>query len=337
MAQTPKTQKTKPLIKAFTMLKAAKKALVGNECVSDTGVTATFEVITPEMATTYLETNIENQRQISKLVSRRYIHTMKQGNWRLNGEAVKFDNTGKLCDGQHRLSSCIQSNTNFETLVIRGLDPEVFDSLDTGKVRTGGDVLRMLGVKNYFQVSSAVRVWCSLARIPEEGVFWQIRGAALGVDNHAIREQYLSADQGNGQNHWEKAGCFVQASYPRLVRLIGPSLTTFLYQYLTAIDHDKALTYLGALERGIPALIDKDRQRYCPTTLVKEELVDLKIASVKRNHRWVQHKKIYHLFEGWNAFVLDTTLNKLTANVDGPLPFVENSPIEKEQDLFGPI
>lgn len=303
---------------------------------SSTDVTAAFEVITPELAEQYLETNVGNQRKLSTLVASRYIKSMLQGLWRVNGEAVKFDSTGSLCDGQHRLTACINAQKSFETLVIRGLEPEVFDSLDTGKQRSAGDVLRMMGVKSYASVSGAVRIWAAITRLRETDVFWEIKPSMLGIDNHVIRETYMAAQQKDGENHWELSVHSVISDYTRFARLAGPTTATFVYHFLTHIDHDKALAYLSALETGMPHLRDRSRSKFCPSIQVKEKLVDIRLMSQtkKHYHRFLAHAKLFYILEGWNYFVQDECINQLSKKPDGPLPEVENSPIVRTLDGF---
>lgn len=304
---------------------------------SSTEVSASFETITPELATEYLETNVENQRKLSALVAGRYIASMKKGLWRVNGEAIKFDTNGKLCDGQHRLTACASSGCTIESLVIRGLDPDVFDSLDTGKQRSAGDVLRMMGVKSYSSVSGAVRIWAAMVRLRDEDVFWETKPSALGIDNHIIRETYLEAARADGENHWELSGQATIRDYARFVKLVGPTTALFVYHLLTHINHEKALAYLRGLDTGMSQLRDRSRKKFCPTSLVKEKLVDIRLKSsaAKYYHRFLMHEKLFYIFEGWNYFIADECVNQLSKKAEGPLPLLENNPIIKNLDAFG--
>ncbi len=304
---------------------------------STTEVTASFELITPALAAQYLETNVGNQRKISVLAAGRYISSMKKGLWRVNGEAIKFDTNGALCDGQHRLTACINSDCSFETLVIRGLDPSVFDSLDTGKQRSAGDVLRTMGVKSYASVSSAVRVWAVMERLRDQDVYWEIKPNALGIDNHIIKEVYEAATRADGDNHWEMSAQTVIRDYLRFARLVGPATAVFVYHFLTHIDHERALTYIKGLDTGMAQLRDRSRNKFCPSALVKEKLVDIRLKSgtKKHYHRLLAHEKLAYIFEGWNYFVEDKCMNQLSKSVDGVLPVVENSPIIRSLDNFG--
>lgn len=89
--------------------------------------TTAIEIITPEIASKYLEKNINNYRNVRQDRVNAYALEMKNGNWKNNGEAIVFGTDGTLKNGQHRLMACVQSNTPFETLVIRGCDEIIYD------------------------------------------------------------------------------------------------------------------------------------------------------------------------------------------------------------------
>ena len=89
---------------------------------------------------------------------KQYAVDMRSGKWRLNGEAIKKSTTGRLLDGQNRLLACIEADTPFLTLVVRGLDDVVDQmTMDTGSSRSYSDVLKMRGETNCTALASAVR------------------------------------------------------------------------------------------------------------------------------------------------------------------------------------
>lgn len=111
-------------------------------------------IITPEQAQKWLDQNTANNRRVSELHVDYLSGEMTAGQWKLNGEAIKFNGTS-LIDGQHRLHAVIQSGKTIESLVIRNLPNEVFDTLDTGRKRSAGDVLSMVGISNSAVLGSA--------------------------------------------------------------------------------------------------------------------------------------------------------------------------------------
>lgn len=102
------------------------------------------ETITPEIAARILQANSHN-RPVRPSVVKRYAQQMKNGEWRLTGEAIKIASNGALLDGQHRLLACLESQQPFEVYMITGLPPDIFDILDTGTPRRVPDVLHIAG------------------------------------------------------------------------------------------------------------------------------------------------------------------------------------------------
>lgn len=101
--------------------------------------------VTPRMAEQWLDQNLDTEylknRRVSDKTVASYAKDMAAGRWALNGESIKFSSDGHLVDGQHRLFACIEANTPFRTVVVKGVPREAFDTLDSGKKRTLADVL----------------------------------------------------------------------------------------------------------------------------------------------------------------------------------------------------
>lgn len=115
----------------------------------------TIETITPDIASEYLKLNKENRTLNNGRIAY-YAKMMKNGEWVLNGESLKFNEVGDFVDGQHRLHACIMANTSFNTLVVRNLEQEAFPTLDQGHLRKIGQIFDIAHVPNYNKVSSAI-------------------------------------------------------------------------------------------------------------------------------------------------------------------------------------
>ena len=100
--------------------------------------------VTPEIARTLLDQNKGN-RKVSKSNYGRVLEAMSQGEWELNGEAIKIARNGRVLDGQHRLMVAAENDLTFQTLVVYGLPDETQDTMDTGKARSANDVLSIHG------------------------------------------------------------------------------------------------------------------------------------------------------------------------------------------------
>lgn len=113
--------------------------------------------VTPAIAASWLDKNSKNRKRNARFVSR-FVRDMKNGDWQVTGDSIKFDRNHNLIDGQHRLTACIESGAAFKTLVVYGLQPGTRDVVDTGKPRTNADVLAMHGATNCIVLASALRL-----------------------------------------------------------------------------------------------------------------------------------------------------------------------------------
>ena len=104
-----------------------------------------------------LKKNYSN-RKLTKTNVRFLSKQMKEGKWLFDGQPIRFDEFGRLLDGQHRLNAVIHSDTEQEFLIVSGIPSESFKVMDTGKVRSGGDALSILGVSYANYVSATARL-----------------------------------------------------------------------------------------------------------------------------------------------------------------------------------
>lgn len=124
-------------------------------------ITKTHEIITPQLAEDYLRFNKAN-RPLNKYVVKTLVDDLSRGGWIYDGNPIRFSEDGWLIDGQHRLHACIVAGKDIETDVIRGLPRDSFKVIDTGRSRSGGDILSIMGVPNAATVSSSIFTYLSL-------------------------------------------------------------------------------------------------------------------------------------------------------------------------------
>ena len=92
--------------------------------------------ITPKIAEYLISNNWPENRKLSETTYKKYAVDIKNGNWKLNGEAVIFTKTSKLVDGQHRLWAVIEAEAPFTTLVTFGVEEDAFSTIDSGYTRS---------------------------------------------------------------------------------------------------------------------------------------------------------------------------------------------------------
>lgn len=120
-----------------------------------------IKTVTPTMAKEFLGRNTINRNVNSDIVYA-YSKSITEGNWMMNGESIKFNVLGEMNDGQHRCHAIIKANMPIRTLLVYDLPVESFKTIDTGKKRNGSDILKIEGVQNATNISSAVSKYLSL-------------------------------------------------------------------------------------------------------------------------------------------------------------------------------
>lgn len=77
----------------------------------------------------------------SKHKIEQYAEDMKKGEWKYNGDCIRFNKNGVLLDGQNRLMAARSIDFYLVVDIVLGLDDEVFDTIDRGRVRNHGHML----------------------------------------------------------------------------------------------------------------------------------------------------------------------------------------------------
>lgn len=122
--------------------------------------------VTPNIAKSWLMVNHRN-RPLHKHHVETLASAMKRGEWKVNGEAVKFTKDGFLVDGQHRLQAVVMADCCAEMLVIRGIQQEAFDTMDQGSKRTAGDILAVKGESETSHLAAAARLVYLMDKSPD--------------------------------------------------------------------------------------------------------------------------------------------------------------------------
>lgn len=150
--------------------------------MSENKITPSVIMVTPAMATRWLDLNTNNRVPRSNRIAK-YREDMECGRWQFAGDPIRFDISGNLLDGQHRLMALCEAQVEgIPFLVIRGLPTEFQGVMDQGSKRTPGDQLAMFGTKNASNVAAAVKqylVW-------ERGLLFRDNKLASDISTPAI-------------------------------------------------------------------------------------------------------------------------------------------------------
>jgi len=124
-----------------------------------------IERITPTIAADWMRRNISN-RKISRTLVSFLSQQLRQGEWIVNGETLIFDWDDNLLNGQHRLKACLESGVSFTSVIVRGIDPAAFKTMDTGSARRLSDVLYLGGELNPKILATAIRTYWVMQDLP---------------------------------------------------------------------------------------------------------------------------------------------------------------------------
>jgi hypothetical protein len=126
--------------------------------VPGTPISTEVVKITPEIAEEWLGHNSHN-RAIRNQTVEQLAGAITRGEWKLNGDAIRFARDGTLLDGQHRLWAIVEAGRPVESLVITGLPLDTQDTMDQGAKRTLGDVLRLRGEHDWTSLAATLAVF----------------------------------------------------------------------------------------------------------------------------------------------------------------------------------
>lgn len=264
----------------------------GNKTPKPPSKSSAFLVyITLELAIEWLKHNTEN-RPASRVDILRIARAIRAGEWKINGETLKFDMDGVLRDGQTRLRAIIDAGIGVWSWVIFDLEPgaEMFRSIDGVRKRYLGHLLAIEHHKNYNQLASAAALVYRLdpTIAPEPGGFTPAVGIILIEERPEIIDSVAAMIGWNVRRTW------------------SVSHAAALHFLMRRVDPDLADAYWEGIATGV---ISNKRS---PQMVVRDMMLENKHASGDRkmNPRYIQAIAI----RGWNKFVKGRTCIRLRWN-----------------------
>jgi hypothetical protein len=234
--------------------------------------TFTKEVVTPEMAEFMLMGNTSNRRVRTRHINR-LSSALKDGRWRFNGESIKIASDGTLVDGQHRLIACMNAGVPFETIIVRGVDPEAFVTIDIGTKRLAADAMKEITNPN--TVAAAVR--------------WMV---AIN-SKKSITNTLLDIDQ-IVECFEENPGLEQSGRKLTNFRLCAPALATALHYLFSLKD-------AGEADRFFTDLKDGEGLSYGdPALTLRNKLIEARVSSSKKRTTTTE-EVCAQIIRAWNA------------------------------------
>lgn len=195
------------------------------------------------LAAKILEGNANN-RPLSDAHAKRIARQMTNGLWKINGETVKIGSTGDVLDGQHRLWAIIYSKSRVWMIILFGLRPEAFATIDTiRKSRSGSDVLAINGLSHHRKATSTALLYLTHY---QRGTLLNARAAENRVENSGIEEAYAA--------HPEMVRAVAHVS-DKLRRFVNPGILGFTYYLVSSHDQELADRLVDTLEDPTSAAV----------------------------------------------------------------------------------
>lgn len=137
-----------------TISKAALKSLISTSTTPHTQIID----LTPDLAEECLLANTHNrpirERHVEKLTG-----AIQRGEWKFNGDSIRFDKHGTLLDGQHRLWAVVMSGATVRVVLAVGLEPEVQLTIDgDNEKRRLSDHLALMGYASASNLAAIINM-----------------------------------------------------------------------------------------------------------------------------------------------------------------------------------
>lgn len=205
---------------------------------SDQDIVAEVVTITPVMATQWLRCN-RNNRPVRKKHVVFLASEILSGNWQINGQAIVIAENEDVLDGQHRLLAVIESGMPVRSLVVYGITPEAFKTIDTGAVRTGADALYLHHVNINASTIKCVATAVQWLAALEKG-YVHLSAKVSNTDVIAYVEKHPSLLQ-----HAETL-----QGYPKDARPLSLGIGVALYELFSRRDPELADKFMRDLYTG---------------------------------------------------------------------------------------
>ncbi|MEU9323256.1 hypothetical protein AB0D91_05490 [Streptomyces canus] len=252
--------------------------------------------VTPELAAKWLKQNTHN-RNLRKRAISDYARDMAAGQWRLNGEAIKFATDGTLLDGQHRLHAVIEADVAIPLMVVTGLAGETQETMDAGRKRSAADAFSLRGEAHATVLASILkRIW-----------MWN-QGDVKFRNNYIPTTAECAALLKERPEIYRSVEIAVRTH--QAFRYLPQSIVGTAHHIFSRIDVDAAVWFFvrvgdGAeLSSGHPILALRNR-------VMTDRAESRKVPD---------HQSMAYLIRTWNAVRSDRPLSRIQQPADAPMP-----------------
>jgi hypothetical protein len=251
--------------------------------MAQTAIKIYSKKITPTEAQQYLEkTNHKKNRKLAERNVSFLLGEMQAGNWITTGDPIQFNKDGELINGQHRLTAIVRYGKPVELFVAENVPNEAFKVMDTGKMRSAGDTLRISGHKAAYTMASTVRI----ILLVKSGRYDSRSGRHKNCSNTDI----LAFADAN-KKHLDEVIHEGYVAYGKF-KFAPPSMLGALYYFFEKKDSKKCFEFFEKYATGI------DLGATNPILKLREKLIQNKANKTKYTDKDIMALHVY----AWNAF-----------------------------------
>jgi hypothetical protein len=244
--------------------------------------------VSSKTAQRWLERYKGPNRRISETQVLKFQADMESGRWHFEGAPIRISKSGRLLDGQHRLTALANTLPELEIpfLVVTGLDDDAQLYMDQGQVRSTGQQLALRGVSNssmYAAVAKLYLDWVNnrLFKSTTRGCTSKPQVTEWVLANQPLLEKLSQTDF----NKMDAPGSAVGAFALSIIQTSPARAFRFLKQL-----HDGT-----GLSEGDPILA-----------------LDRRLRNIRKSGQRVsQREYLALLIKAWNAWVMGDRVQKL--------------------------
>ena len=239
--------------------------------------------LTPQLAELLLARNLSN-RPVKRNTVLQYAKDIKEDEFSVTGDTIKISKTGRLLDGQHRCLAVIESNKTINTLLAYGIDEDVFDKIDTGRVRMASDVLSIKGFDNPIRMAALVKFVINFkAGAYHEAGRNYSRGNKRVTNTDVLDFANANAESLNDSYYY---------GYNKDNKIINGTQLAGLHYIFKALSREAANTFCKSLADGV------NLEKTSPIYILRKKLIEDNRA--KRKMDVVE--KIGLICKAWNYY-----------------------------------
>lgn len=261
------------------------------------GETAEYVYVTPDLAASWLDLNVDRSRNVKKSRIGGYVRDIRNDSWVITGEAIKFDTEGRLVDGQNRCHAIVVAGQGAWALVARGISQDALVVLDSGSARNTGDMLVITGLADKADAKDVD----AIARLHVAWTAGDLKHAASHIGGSAQLTKTEMAEAVLAIPNIEFAARYARGMY-RYLRLPVSTMGVAFLEF-NKLNVDDTAEFFNRIRDGIqngpgdPFL-----------TLSRRVSNDLQAGA---SRRILPGQALFYLFRTWNAFRSNETLVKL--------------------------